>query len=80
MVIRKIFSVVLKKILSDHDESTLAESFDNVIQEKQLNYPPSEWLEGRKNYLQNNNWLFKALICSELFLSIVPCVCAQVYK
>ena len=42
MVIRKIFSVVLKKILSDHDESTLAESFDNVVQEKQLNYPPSE--------------------------------------
>ena len=66
MVTRKIFSVVLKKILSDQDESTLAESFDNVIQEKQLNYPPSEWLEGRKNYLQNNNWLFKALICSEL--------------
>lgn len=42
MVTRKIFSVVLKKILSDQDESTLAESFDNVIQEKQLNYPPSE--------------------------------------
>ena len=33
-----------KEILNDHDP-TLAEYFDYVIQQKQLNYPPHDWKE-----------------------------------
>ena len=38
-----------KEILNNHD-STLVEYFDYVIQEKQLNYPPSDWKEAKSMF------------------------------